>query len=537
VRSRPAIHDQVKAALSAARLTGWDGLLGEQRAYLDDFWGRADVELEGDPQIQQAVRFALFHVLQAAARAERRPIAAKGLTGPGYDGHAFWDTETFVLPVLMLTMPEAAADALRWRHSILEQARQQARQLGLRGAAFPWRTIQGAECSGYWPAGTAGFHINADIAYALTHYLEATGDRAFEEEVGLELLVETARLWRALGYYHAASDRFRIDGVTGPDEYSALADNNVYTNLMAQHNLRSAAEVVRRYPDKARTLGVDAQEVDSWLQAAEKMFIPYDERLAVTPQAETFTDHEVWDFAGTRPEQYPLLLHFPYFDLYRKQVIKQADLVLAMQLCSEAFTPEQKARNFAYYEPLTVRDSSLSACTQAVLAAEVGQLQLAYDYLGEAALIDLHDLHHNVRQGVHMASLAGAWTALVAGFGGLRMQHGSLTFAPRLPESLGRLAFHLLFQGRRLRIEVTPTEATYRLLEGSPLSVRHHGEEILLSLEKAVSRPIPTLKAGPRPNQPAGRTPVAREAQARSPRVMVHTHRASSEMDEQTRAA
>jgi alpha,alpha-trehalose phosphorylase len=208
-----------------------------------------------------------------------------------------------------------------------------------------------------------------------------------------------------------------------------------------------------------------------------------------------------------------------------------------MQLCSEAFTPEQKARNFAYYEPLTVRDSSLSACTQAVLAAEVGQLQLAYDYLGEAALIDLHDLHHNVRQGVHMASLAGAWTALVAGFGGMRLQHDSLTFAPRLPESLGRLAFHLLFQGRRLRIEVTPTEATYRLLEGSPLSVRHHGEEILLSLEKAVSRPIPTLKAGPRPNQPAGRTPVAREAHARSPRVLVHTHRASSDMDEQTRAA
>ena len=355
--------------------------------------------------------------------------------------------------------------------------------------------------------------------------------------MGLELLVETARLWRSLGYYNVATDQFRIDGVTGPDEYSALANNNVYTNLMAQHNLRSAAEVVQRYPEKARALGVDAEEVDSWLQAAEKMLIPYDERLGVTPQAETFTDHEVWDFANTRPEQYPLLLHFPYFDLYRKQVIKQADIVLAMQMCSEAFTPEQKARNFAYYEPLTVRDSSLSACTQAVLAAEVGQLQLANDYLGEAALIDLHDLHHNVRDGVHMASLAGAWTALVAGFGGMRLQHGSLAFAPRLPASLGRLAFHLLFRGCRLRVEVTPTEATYRLLEGSPLSVRHHGEEILLSVDRAVSRPIPPLKAGPRPCQPAGRAPVAREAQARVPRVLVHTHQTSSGMDEQRRAA
>ena len=193
------------AALSAARLTGWEGLLAEQRAYLDDFWARADVELEGDPEIQQAVRFALFHVLQAGARAEGRPIPAKGLTGPGYDGHAFWDTEIFVLPVLALTLPHAAADALRWRHLILDKAREHARQLGLRGAAFPWRTIRGAECSGYWPAGTAAFHINADIAYAVANYIEATGDTAFEEEVGLELLVETARLWRSLGYLNTAT--------------------------------------------------------------------------------------------------------------------------------------------------------------------------------------------------------------------------------------------------------------------------------------------------------------------------------------------
>src|SRR5712692_7419410 len=519
VRSRPAILDQVRAALSAARLTGWEGLLAEQRAYLDDFWARADVELEGDPEIQQAVRFALFHVLQAGARAERRPIAAKGLTGPGYDGHAFWDTEIFVLPVLTLTLPRAAADALRWRHLILENARSHARELNLRGAAFPWRTIRGPECSGYWPAGTAAVHINADIAYAVATYIEATGDAAFEEEVGLELLVETARLWLSLGFLNAATDQFRIDGVTGPDEYSALADNNVYTNLMAQRNLRWAAEGVKLYPEKARALGVDADEAASWREAAEKMLIPYDEHLGVTPQAESFTEHEVWDFADTAPDQYPLLLHFPYFDLYRKQVIKQADLVLAMQLRSDAFTPEQKARNFAYYEPLTVRDSSLSASTQAVLAAEVGQLDLAYDYLGEAALVDLHDLHHNVQDGLHMASLAGAWTALVAGFGGMRVENGSLCFAPRLPDALGRLAFHLLFRGCRLRVEVRATEATYRLLDGSPLKVCHHGEEILLPVDEAITKPIPPIQAGPRPTQPPGREPLARGARVRSTRT------------------
>lgn len=509
-RSRPAIHDQVMAALTAARATGWDGLLAEQRAYLGDFWANAVVELEGDPAVQQAVRFALFHILQAGARAEHRPIAAKGLTGPGYDGHAFWDTEIFVLPVLTMTYPRAAADALRWRYLILDRAREHARQLGLRGAAFPWRTIQGAECSGYWPAGTAGFHINADIAYAVTHYIQATGDDAFEEEVGLELLIETARLCRSLGFLNAASDQFRIDGITGPDEYSALADNNVYTNLMAQYNLRSAAEAVERHPEKAAKLGVDADEIASWREAADKMYIPYNERLGVNPQAESFTEHEVWDFAHTAPEQYPLLLHFHYFQLYRKQVSKQADLVLAMQLRGDVFNAELKARNFAYYEALTVRDSSLSASTQAVMAAEVGQMQLAYDYLAEAAFMDLHDLEHNVQDGLHMASLGGAWTALVAGFGGMRLLNGSLSFSPRLLEELKRLAFHVTFRGCRLRVEVRATEATYHLLDGSPLKVRHHGEEILLPVGEIISRPIPSIKAGPRPRQPYGRAPIPR---------------------------
>jgi len=510
LRSRPAIHDQIMAALSAARLTGWDGLLAEQRAYLDDFWANGDVELEGDMEIQQAARFALFHVLQAGARAEGRPIPAKGLTGPGYDGHTFWDMETFVLPVLMLTLPRAAADALRWRHMILPQAKERASQLRLRGAAFPWRTIRGAESSGYWPAGTAAFHINADIAYAVASYIEATGDSAFEEDVGLELLVETARLWYSLGFLDAATDKFRIDGVTGPDEYSALADNNVFTNLMAQRNLRWAAQGVKLYPEKARALGVEADEAASWREAAEKMFIPYDERLGVTPQDEAFTEHEVWDFAHTSPDEYPLLLHYTYFDLYRKQVVKQADLVLAMHLRGDSFTQDLKARNFAYYEPLTVRDSSLSANTQAIIAAEVGQLQLSYDYLGEAALIDLHDLQHNVRDGLHIASLAGAWMAVVAGFGGMRMHHSELRFSPRLPEALGRLAFHLMFRGRRLRVEVTATEATYRLLEGSPLKVYHHGEEVFLAVDEAITRPIPPIKAGPRPRQPPGREPLPR---------------------------
>jgi alpha,alpha-trehalose phosphorylase len=509
-RSVPAVRDQVAAAITGARKTGWDGLLAEQRDFLDTFWAAADVEVEGDAELQQAVRFALFHVMQAGARAERRPIPAKGLTGNGYDGHCFWDTETFVLPVLTYTIPHAAADELRWRCTTLDAARARATQLGLAGAAFPWRTIHGEECSAYWPAGTAAFHINADIADAVIRYVDATGDEDFESTAGLHLLVETARLWRSLGH-HDNAGAFRIDGITGPDEYSAIADNNVYTNLMAARNLQGAAAAAERHPAAARDLGVDVEEMASWRDAAAAILIPYDEHAGVHPQSEGFTEHAVWDFASTPRDHYPLLLHYPYYDLYRKQVVKQADLVLAMHLRGDAFTPEQKLRNFDYYEALTVRDSSLSACTQAVMAAEVGHLDLALDYTGEAALMDLRDLEHNTRDGLHMASLAGSWIALVAGFGGMRDHGGRLSFAPRLPEQLTRLTFGVLHRGRRLRVEVTDSDATYSLTDGhSSLRLLHHDEPVDVTSGEPVRRAIPRLRPQPRPRQPAGRAPQRR---------------------------
>ncbi|MBV8716549.1 MAG: glycoside hydrolase family 65 protein [Chloroflexi bacterium] len=509
-RSRQALIDQVLAALTAARHTGWDGLLAEQREYLDEFWSSADVELEGDDEVQQAVRFGLFHILQAGARGEDRPVPAKGLTGPGYDGHAFWDTESFVLPLLNCTLPAAAASALRWRQATLPAARERARLLGVSGAAFPWRTINGTESSGYWPASTAAVHVNADIAHAVIRYVSMTGDLEFEENTGLELLVETARLWNDLGHFDAHG-QFRIDGVTGPDEYSSLADNNIYTNLMAQQNLLGAAAAVDRHPDRARALEVAGDEVQAWRNAAAAMFIPFDERLGVHQQSEGFTDHEEWDFAKTPPDQYPLLLHFPYFQLYRKQVVKQPDLVLAMHLRGDAFSAEQKARNFAYYEQRTVRDSSLSDGTEAVMAAETGHLDLAYDYMVEAALLDIQDLEHNTRDGVHIAALAGAWIALVDGFGGMRPKGDDLCFSPRLPRQLQRLTFKLRYHGCTLEVTVTHANATYALLDGSPVRLSHHGEPFELRMHHPETRTIPPPPRRPRPHQPPGREPFHRQ--------------------------
>ena len=510
LRSRPALRAQAAAAIASARYSGWQGLVDSQREYLDDFWDCADVEVDGDADCQQAVRFGLFHVLQASARAECRAIASKGLTGTGYDGHTFWDTEGYVLPVLTYTAPRAAADALRWRASTLDLARDRAAELDLLGASFPWRTIHGEECSAYWPAGTAAFHVNAGIAMAFERYRVVTGDDSLEQQCGLQVLVETARMWVSLGH-HDRHGTWRIDGVTGPDEYTAVVRDNVFTNLMAAANLRTAAEACSRNPDAAAELGVGTEETAAWRDAAGAVHIPYDEELGVHPQCDGFTTLREWDFtANTR---YPLLLHEPYVRLYPAQVIKQADLVLAMHWQSHAFTFEQKARNVDYYERRTTRDSSLSACIQAVMCAEVGHLELAHDYLYEAALIDLRDLHHNTGDGLHLASLAGSWTALVSGFGGLRDDQGVLALNPCLPSAISRLRFRLRWRDFRVTVEVDHTWVTYTLRDGphGTLTIRHADELLEINTDKpttvAVELREPLL---PPPPQPPGREPLRR---------------------------
>lgn len=514
-RSRPALRDQAIAALTGARYSGWQGLVDAQRAYLDEFWDGADVEVHGDPDCQQAIRFALFHLLQASARAERRAIPSKGLTGTGYDGHTFWDSESFILPVLIYTAPHAAADALRWRATTLDIARGRATELGLSGAAFPWRTIRGQECSGYWPAGTAAWHINADIAAAFEQYRVVTGDTTVEQECGLAVLVETARLWRSLGH-HDRHGVWHLYGVTGPDEYTAIVRDNVFTNLMAAHNLRTAAQACARHPDAAHELGVTTEEMAGWRDAADAAHIPYDSELGVHPQCDGFTTAAEWDFE-TR-NTYPLLLNEPYVRLYPAQVVKQADLLLAMQWRSHAFTDEQKARNVDYYERRTVRDSSLSACTQAVMCAEVGHLELAHDYTYETAFVDLRDLHDNTRDGLHMASLAGTWLALVAGFGGLRDDAGVLSLDPALPDGISRLRFGLRWQGFRVRVDANHNKVTYTLRDGPDgrLTINHAGEEVELSTQSPTTLPArrrePLL---PAPPQPPGREPKHRREVAR----------------------
>jgi alpha,alpha-trehalose phosphorylase len=492
-RAVPAAElvDRAGRSLDRAKRDGFEALADAQRAYLDDFWERADVRVDGPRRIQQAIRWNLFQLLQSAARAEGTGIPAKGLTGQAYEGHYFWDTEIYVLPFLSYTEPRVVRNLLRFRHSMLDASRARAEELSEKGALFPWRTINGEEASSYYAAGTAQYHIDADVAYAIKRYVDVRGDHDFLADTGAEILVETARMWVNLGFHSPRTDAFHIHGVTGPDEYTTVVNDNAFTNLMARRNLRYAVEVARwlgtERPDAHRRLvhatGLAPEELDAWEHAADRMYIPYDEGRGIHPQDANFLDKEVWDFANTPKDHYPLLLHYHPLKIYRYQVIKQADVVLAMVLLAEEFDADQKARNFRYYDPLTTGDSSLSACVQAILAAEIGAEDKALEYFQYALLMDLADVAGNVVDGVHIASTGGVWMALMYGFAGLDDHDGHLRFDPRLPSSWRGMDFRLRFHDRQLAIALTHNAATIRLVTGEPLEVEVRGEVVRVTSE------------------------------------------------------
>ena len=453
----------------------------EQRAWFDRFWETSDVELEGDDALQQAVRFNLFTLAQASARADRQGVPAKGVTGSGYEGHYFWDTEIYVVPFLSFTQPQVARNLLHFRNRMLPAARQRAREMAQSGALFPWRTINGEEASAYYAAGSAQMHINADIAYALMQYVGATNDVQFLVRDGVDLLVETARMWAELGFWRTnGSPSFHIHGVTGPDEYTTVVNNNLFTNVMARFNLERAAVVVQqireKYPsdyDKlVHRLGLTDKEVAEWHRCAEGMTIPFDDGLGIHPQDDFFLDREVWDLSRTPAENRPLMLHYHPLVIYRFQVLKQADVVLAMFLHGDRFTPEEKKANFEYYDPITTGDSTLSAVVQSIVAAEVGYHDAALDYFRRAAYVDLADLHGNTVDGLHVASAGGVWSAMIFGFAGMGDRNGRLSFDPRLPKGWSTLRFRIAWRGSRLLVEVGQETLTITVLEPAEAEVR-----------------------------------------------------------------
>ena len=473
-----------QSTLDAAEAAGWEQALAEQRAWLDRFWARTDIVVDGDDAAQQAIRWNLFQMAQASAQIGGRGIAAKALTAAGYDGHYFWDTEVYMVPLLAYTNPDAARDLLHFRHLTLPTARERAIEMSQLGALFPWRTINGEEASAYYPAGTAQYHIDADVAHAIDRYVTATGDTDFLRSEGAEILVEMARMFADLGFYdHADQPVFHIHGVTGPDEYTAIVDDNLYTNVMARFTLRFAADVVSRLreddPAAHRSLvavtGLGDGEVAAWTRAAESMCVLYDGDLGINPQDDAFLGHEAWDWAGTPADKYPLLLNFHPLVIYRHQVLKQADVVLATFLRGDEFAPDLQRRNFDYYDPITTGDSSLSACVQAIMAAEVGHAELAMHYFRESLYLDIADTHGNTVDGAHIANVGGVWACLVHGFAGVRDSGSHVRIAPRLPAGWQGMRFRLHRRGGDIAIAVDPTGATVTVISGGPVPVLADG--------------------------------------------------------------
>ncbi len=495
-----------RTIVTTAKEAGFEKLQEEQAAFLSGFWNCADITIKGDSALQQGIRFNIFHLLQSVGRDGKTNIAAKGLTGEGYEGHYFWDTEMYVVPFFLYNSPDISRKLLEYRYSILDKARQRARTMSQKGALFPWRTINGEECSAYYPAGTAQYHIDADIAFAIRHYVQVTGDEQFLIECGAEILFETARLWVDLGDYSPRKgNRFCINCVTGPDEYSTLVDNNCYTNLMARENLWYACEVLdwmkHNATDAFRRLtakiGLDEREPEQWKNAADAMYIPYDADLQLYKQDDGFLDREPWDFAHTPKENYPLLIHYHPLVIYRHRVCKQADLVLALFLLGRLFTPDEKRRNYDFYEPVTTHDSSLSTCTFSIVASDIGYYDKAYAYFMQTARMDLDDRHGNVKDGVHIANMAGTWMCLVNGFARMRVYGDVLSLNPYLPKGWEEYTFRLNYRGRLLSVTVNRAGTTYTLLQGPELIITHDSERLALNVGEAISKPLAESKSEP----------------------------------------
>ena len=487
------LFDRVRRSLDRVREQGHNVYYDEQRAWLDDYWATADVEVEGAPTgIQQAVRWNLFQIAQASARADQLGIPAKGVTGSGYEGHYFWDTEVYVIPMLTYTHPRIAENALRFRVNTLPQARRRAKELSERGALFPWRTITGEEASAYYAAGTAQYHINADIVHAIMNHARATEDKTFLFRDAAPVLVETARMWADLGFWRINGGReFHIHGVTGPDEYTTVVNNNLYTNVMARANLIDAAGVIRRMRDEdplwyehlCSELDLTEDEVGGWEECAAGMVIPFDDTFGIHPQDDQFLSRELWDLKNTPDNKRPLLLHYHPLVIYRFQVLKQADVVLALFLQGDQFTQAVKLADFEYYDPITTGDSSLSAVVQSVMAAEVGHQEMAMGYFLDALFCDLADTHHNASDGVHVASTGGVWGCLVHGFVGMRNDRENLRFDPRLPAQWTSIKHHMLIGDSHMLVFLERDAITFQILSGHDRDVTVRGELYHIGVE------------------------------------------------------
>jgi trehalose/maltose hydrolase-like predicted phosphorylase len=506
VRLLSLAHGQDAAQSIAARATrslrqakrkGVPQLVRDHVKAWEQCWRAGGVEIDGDPSAQKALRFAIYHLVSAAnPDDEHVSIGARGLTGEGYLGHVFWDTEIFLLPFYTFTWPAAARALLMYRYHTLPAARDKAARLGYRGALYAWESADtGDEATPPWAlardgrvvpilCGTQEQHISADVAYAVWRYWQATGDLRFLLNAGAEIVLETARFWASRAI-READECYHIRGVIGPDEYHDTVDDNAYTNGLAAWNLDRAliiaAYLRSRWPTQwallSRKLDLSDSELDSWRDIADRLATRFDPASGLLEQFAGFFNLEDVDLRAYASRTTPMDVVLGPERTRRSQVIKQADVLMLLALLTDEYDRQVQLANFRYYEPRCGHGSSLSPAIHALLAARVGDLPLAEQYFRQAASIDLNDARGDTGLGVHMGALGGLWQATVFGFGGLSLGSNRVRLDPRLPPSWRRLAFRIRWRRRQLRFEIVrePSRVSVSLEGGRPLRVEVHG--------------------------------------------------------------
>ena len=434
--------------------------LTKQELYLDEFWKYSKISIPSKPVVEQSLNYSIYQLLASAGKDTHSNISAKGLSGEGYEGHYFWDTEVYMLPFFTLTNPKIAKNLLLFRHETLEFSKDRALEMGhKKGAKIPWRTIAGTECSGFFPAGSAQYHINGDVAFSYIQYYLYNDDLKFMKDYGYRVLVETARIWLDMGHY-TDDGEFMLHEVTGPDEYTACVNNNYYTNVMAKYHLYWTYELSRRlaeayddFDETKDTYLVTKEEEEAMLKASQNMCLPYDEELGIFMQDDSFKNKPAWDFENTPKENYPLLLHYHPLTIYRHKVSKQADALLAMVLLDDV-SDQVMEKSYDYYEPLTTHDSSLSPCVFSMAASKIKRPKTAYEFFMDTLRLDLDNLHHNTKDGLHIANAGGAYMTVVYGFSGLRIKEDGLHLDPCIPEELGQVSFRLNYRNQLVEITI-----------------------------------------------------------------------------------
>lgn len=497
-RDYPEAELGAQAAASAEEYaqSGYDALLREHTAYWSSFWHDADLQIEGDDAAQQGVRFALFQLAQSTGRDGKTNCGANGLTGEAYNGHVFWDSEMYIMPAFLYSRPETARSMMSYRHHILPEARKRAKELEHEGACFSWESISGEECGWIFEAATDQYHLQSDIAYGVIKYHEATLDDEWLFDKGAEIVFDTAKCMAHRGaFIPLKGNKFCINVVCGPDEYTPAVDNNSYTNCMCKFHLEYAYDLAQRMAQKTPgkhaelmdRLGIDDAEIDLWKRAADNMYIGYDEKLGITLQDDQFLYRDPVDVEELKKRGYILMNMHP-LNLWRFQVAKQADVVLLMLTLPHWFSKDLKKANFDYYEPKTIHDSSLSPSIHSIIASEIGYHDKAYDYFVRTARMDLDDVKGNTAGGCHTACMGGSWMAIVYGFGGLRVYDGRIHLDPYVPERWRSYSFKVLFREARVKVDVGEHRVGLALVEGDSIELDVRGQTVALDKDRPVAQ-------------------------------------------------